>query len=140
MKFYTVVDTNVLVSAFLKPLSNPGTIYKFIDDGTIIPLINNEIIDEYREVLLRPKFKLSKEVVDKIIMTITKNAILINEEHIDIDLPDPNDRVFYEVVMTSNKERNSRLVTGNLKHFPNESIIVTPKELCEIITNEISDS
>lgn len=48
MKYYVVIDTNVLVSAALKPESNPGLIFKFVDENIIVPLINEEIINEYR--------------------------------------------------------------------------------------------
>ena len=30
MKFYVVIDTNVLVSSVLKPESNPGIIYNLV--------------------------------------------------------------------------------------------------------------
>lgn len=137
MRFFVVIDTNVLVSAALKSQSNPGVIYKLIIDGMITPLINKEILIEYRNVLSREKFRFPKYVVDGIIETISKNAIAINEDHIDIELPDEKDRVFYEVAMKSNKERESILVTGNTKHFPVEPFIVTPKELCDIIFKAI---
>ena len=41
------------------------------------------------------------------------------------------------VVMESRKENDSYLVTGNLKHFPIRSFIVTPREMLNIIENEI---
>lgn len=137
MKFYVVIDTNVLVSALLKSESNPGIIYKLVIDGIIIPLINEKIIMEYTNVLSRKKFNFSKELVDEIIETIIRNSILIKEDHIDIKFPDEKDRVFYEVTMKSNSKRESMLVTGNIKHFPAKQFIVTPKELCDIILEKI---
>jgi len=50
-------------------------------------------------------------------------------------MPDPDDIVFYEVVMEK-RDDNAYLVTGNKKHFPNEYCIVTPAEMLEIISNE----
>ena len=48
--------TNVLVSSMLKGTSIPGIIvYKAIN-GPIIPLLNDEILEEYEEVLFRNKF------------------------------------------------------------------------------------
>ncbi len=137
MKFYVVIDTNVIVSSALKPDSNPGFIYNLIQQGTIIPLINEKIVSEYTEVLSRSKFHLSISIVNKIVKGIVKYAISVDEEHIDIELPDEKDRVFYEVTMKSNEERDSMLVTGNIKHFPKESFIVTPKELLDIIYENI---
>ncbi len=39
MKYYAVIDTNVLVSAVLKPSSNPGMIIRLALEGIIIPLV-----------------------------------------------------------------------------------------------------
>lgn len=52
-KFYAVLDTNVLVSAMYT--GNPSAATRQILDltleGTITPLVNKEIVDEYSEVL-----------------------------------------------------------------------------------------
>ena len=53
MRIYAVIDTNVLVSAMLKWSSVPGKVLEFAFKGVITPLINDEILAEYREVLLR---------------------------------------------------------------------------------------
>ena len=140
MKFYVVIDTNVLVSSALKPESNPGIIYNLVQQGTIVPIINDKIVSEYFEVLSRPKFHLTNDIVNNIINNIVNKAILIDENHIDIDLPDEKDRVFYEVTMTSKDERDTMLVTGNMKHFPVKPFIVTPKELCDIIVKKICEA
>ena len=44
---YTVIDTNVLVSAFLKENSIPRYIVDYMYAGKIIPIYNEEIIAEY---------------------------------------------------------------------------------------------
>jgi hypothetical protein len=44
--------------------------------------------------------------------------------------PDPNDIVFYEVKMS---KEDTYLVTGNIKHFPKQPFVVTPREMVEII-------
>ena len=51
MKYYAVIDTNVLVSAVLKWDSVPGNVLELVYSGTIIPLLNQHIVKEYREVL-----------------------------------------------------------------------------------------
>lgn len=140
MKFYVVIDTNVLISAGLKPNSNPGIIVQLVHNGTIVPLINSKILEEYNEVLSRPKFKFKDDDIKEIIENMATKGVYVDENHIDIELPDEKDRVFYEVTMTSKEERESMLVTGNMKHFPVEPFIVTPKELCEIIIKKICDA
>lgn len=47
-------------------------------------------------------------------------------------MPDEKDRVFFEVALAGQSD-DAKLVTGNLKHFPNVGFVVTPAQLCEII-------
>ena len=99
MKYYAVIDTNVLVSAMLKWQSIPGSVLEFAFEGIIVPLLNTEIVNEYREVLAREKFGFTEDIITDVISSLEKNGIKVDADNIEIDLPDPNDRVFYEVVM-----------------------------------------
>lgn len=137
MKYYAVIDTNVLVSAMLKWQSIPGSVLEFAFEGIIVPLLNTEIVNEYREVLAREKFGFTEDIITDVISSLEKNGIKVDADNIEIDLPDPNDRVFYEVVMEERKERDAYLVTGNIKHFPNEPFIVTPRKMLDIILENI---
>lgn len=67
MKYYAVIDTNVLVSALLKWNSVPGCVLEHAFTGNIIPLLNEQVLKEYIDVLKRPKFHFSKENIDLII-------------------------------------------------------------------------
>ena len=136
MKYYAVIDTNVLVSAMLKWNSIPGNVMELVFDGPIIPVYNVEILKEYREVLSRPKFHLTKEIINDVIESIENIGINIEADAIDIILPDPKDRVFYEVVIEERKTEETYLITGNIKHFPVETFIVTPRRMLEIINSE----
>lgn len=133
MVYYVVIDTNVVISAVIKASSNPGMIMRLVDAGIIAPLINEDILKEYRTVLNRPKFHFNPEDIEKYLNLFEAHSVNVEEEHVDIKLPDEKDRVFYEVVLASKKQRASWLTTGNIKHFPTETFIVTPKELCDII-------
>ena len=136
MKYYVVIDTNVLVSAVLKSHSVPGSIVELAFDGPIIPILNEAIEKEYREVLSRPKFHLPEDLIEGIMSTFQKRAIYVDAEHLDVELPDPKDLVFYEVVMEEQKEEEAYLVTGNIRHFPNRPFIVTPREMLDIILRD----
>ncbi len=57
MKFYAVLDTNVLISALLKSGSMPWKVTVEALIGDIIPVLNDDIIAEYEDVLRRPKVK-----------------------------------------------------------------------------------
>ena len=63
MNYYAVIDTNVLVSSMLKGSSIPGIIIDKAINGPIIPLLNDEILEEYEEVLLRNKFGFEEQDV-----------------------------------------------------------------------------
>ena len=139
MKYFVVIDTNALVSAVLKYNSIPGSIIEFAFNGKIIPVLNKEIESEYRNVLLRPKFHLTTDIVDDIINEPKQIGLYISGTHVDIALPDPKDVVFYEVVMEQRESTQAWLVTGNIKHFPIETFIVTPRQMLEIILNEDED-
>jgi len=133
LKYYAVIDTNVLVSALLKWDSVPGNVLQFTITGVVTPVLNEDILREYREVLLRKKFHFPESVVDVILDNLAAQAVFINEEKLDVNLPDPKDVVFYEVVMEERKKQDAFLVTGNLKHFPVERFIVTPRQFLDIL-------
>ena len=135
MKYYAVIDTNVLVSAMLHWESVPGSVTEETLTGRIIPLLNDEIIAEYRDVLNRPKFRFPADAVEVVINELIKRSIFLNGETVDEVIPDPKDAVFYQVVMEARQTDPAYLVTGNLKHFPVRSFVVTPREMLEIINS-----
>lgn len=49
MKYYAVIDTNVLVSAIIsfQKQTPPTSIISYIKSGIIVPLYNDEIYTEY---------------------------------------------------------------------------------------------
>jgi len=109
---------------------------ELVFDGPIIPVYNSDILKEYHEVLSRPKFHLTKDIVDTVVESIQNRGIQIETEMLDIALPDPKDRIFFEVVFEKRKTEDAYLITGNTKHFPIETFIVTPREMLEIIFSE----
>lgn len=136
MKYFAVIDTNVLVSSMLKGTSIPGIIVDKVINGPIVPLLNNEILEEYEEVLLRNKFGFEEEDVRTLINELRKRAIYLDRTMVDEVFEDPDDVVFYEIVMTARTAVDAYLITGNKKHFPIKSYVVTPREMLEIIGEE----
>lgn len=132
-KFYAVIDTNVIVSAVIsKHLeSNPAKIIKAIVQERIVPLFNDEILDEYREVLSRPKFHLTQTRIDTVLKAIITDGLNLDRTPTEgVDFPDPKDIVFYEIALS---KEDSYLVTGNVKHFPIKPFVVTPAEMVKIM-------
>lgn len=137
MIWYAVIDTNVLVSALLSSNDMAATVQVVgrMIAGQIVPIYSREIMNEYEEVLSRKKFKFSQEMVKYILKSIEKYGILVEPRPTEVILPDMKDLPFYEVVMEKRKDR-AYLVTGNLKHFPKESYIVTAREMIDILDKE----
>ncbi|MBQ9057872.1 MAG: putative toxin-antitoxin system toxin component, PIN family [Atopobiaceae bacterium] len=133
MKFYAVIDTNVLVSALLRWNSIPGAVVKHALEGRIIPLWNDEIAAEYREVLRRRKFPFNTEDIELLLGGIKSRGVYTNPKKVDEELPDPKDVVFYAVTMETRQTHDAYLVTGNIKHFPERYFVVTPREMLDIL-------
>lgn len=134
MRYYAVVDTNVLVSALLSKKDDAATVQVFqrILGGDVIPLYSNETMAEYREVLARRKFKFDSGVVNYLLSAIEKFGMLVTPSPTGAVLPDLDDLPFYEIVM-ERIDDNPYLVTGNIKHFTKERFVVTPSEFLAII-------
>ena len=136
MKYYAVIDTNVIVSSFLKERSIPDQVVSLALNGPIIPLVNDEIISEYTEVLTRNKFGLSESEVKVFLNEFIKRALFLDKTKTNEDFDDPDDIVFYEIILTARSASNAYLITGNKKHYPIKSFVVTPREMIEIIEKD----
>ena len=134
---YAVIDTNVLVSALLSSKDDTATVQVLgkVITGEIIPVYSNVITKEYREVLSRKKFGFSGELIEYLMSAIEKYGILLDPSPSGITLPDIKDVPFYEVVIEKRND-NAYLVTGNIKHFPKEPFVVTPRELLDILNSK----
>ena len=132
---YAVVDTNVLVSAALaknRGESIPLKIFLGIAQKKYIPIIDSNIIEEYREVLAREKFNFSLDYQSFFINEIIKYAINEPVKASNIILPDMDDKIFYDLAF-AHQNKKTFLVTGNLKHFPKCSFAISPKDFYELI-------
>ena len=132
-KIYAVIDTNVLVSTLYSKngTSNPGIVINQVLEGNIIPLVNSAILTEYKEVLSRPKFNFPPNLISDLFDAFAELGIDTETNPTDPNLfPDKDDIVFYEVKMAVD---DSYLVTGNIKHFPKNPLIVTPAQMVEIL-------
>ena len=133
MTYYAVIDTNVVVSSMLKSTSVPGQIVDLALKGEIVPLLNQEILDEYEEVLLRNEFGFKESDVKDLLDLLNEKAVFLDRTPTDELFNDPDDVVFYEIVLTARKSSDAYLITGNTKHYPVKTFVVTPKEMLEII-------
>jgi putative PIN family toxin of toxin-antitoxin system len=139
MKCCAVVDTNVIVSALLTKNDTAATVQVFraMLKGQFTPLYHEDIITEYEEVLHRPKFHLSEDVINTVISAVKRYGIEVFPQPTGEILIDIDDLIFYEVAMEKRAD-DAYLVTGNQKHYPIKDFIVTPAEMVKIL-NEITN-
>ena len=120
-----VLDTNVIVSALWTPSGKAAYIVNQIIAGNLKLCHDYRILTEYREVLSRPKFKFSSWQVNFLLETFEKDGIsVIANALVDVPFIDESDKKFYEVA----KFCNAPLVTGNLKHYPQEDLVKSVAE------------
>jgi putative PIN family toxin of toxin-antitoxin system len=119
-----VIDTNVLVSGLLTSHGNCAVIVEMIQGGQVSVCYDMRILEEYREVLLRPEFGFSKTQVTDLVDLIRLTGEEVIAPRSSQDLPDEDDRMFVEVA----RKANAPIVTGNMKHFPEVDQVQTPAQ------------
>jgi putative PIN family toxin of toxin-antitoxin system len=125
-----VLDTNIVISAALSPNGNPAKIIKLISsDESIQMYYSLEIINEYFKVLSYQRLNFSEEKKNHALNIIKKHGATIQPSESEIELPDESDRIFYDAA----KAADAYLITGNIKHYPRESHILTPAEFLKML-------
>jgi putative PIN family toxin of toxin-antitoxin system len=134
-----VVDTNVLISAMISPAGNEALILLGIRQALVKPYFSAEILQEYAEVLARPKFQFPPDEIGALIELLNARG---EEVQVPITLtsilPDPGDEKFLVCAQAAGVDF---IVTGNKRHFPSKACkpvhIVNAAELLDRITREI---
>jgi len=121
-----VLDTNIIVSAFLSPAGKPANILRLVLQKELEIFFNTAILVEYEQVLCRPKFaeQINKQGVERffeILHEIGENVVTSPSTKV---MPDETDRMFYDVA----KKADALLIPGNKKHYPNDPVILDPTE------------
>ena len=129
---YAVIDTNVIVSSLLTRNHDSATarVMDAVYEGKVLPLVCDEILGEYEDVLHRAQLKLDPEKCDYILSLIRDQAEPMHPVHTDASMPDEDDRIFFEIALAGQDVFDSRLVTGNLKDYPKADFVVSPSEFC----------
>lgn len=128
-----IVDTNILISAALNGNKAKAAISYIIEQDTCDWIVSAEILNEYKAVLIRPKFKLSEylqqqwfELIDSATTTIKVNLV--------IDFP--RDRKDAKFLACAKVVKANYLITGD-KDFSEaqeliETKIITAKSFLEL--------
>lgn len=100
--------------------------------GRIKPVLSSAIVDEYTEVLSRDKYQFDQNDARQMIDAIVAQAVFLDPQPSGETFADETDRVFYEVALAGQDDA-TRLVTGNLRHYPITPIVVTPAQMVAIL-------
>jgi putative PIN family toxin of toxin-antitoxin system len=128
-----VLDTDVVVSAVLKPagLERASLVLALTAPARLC--VSSDILEEYERVLCRPQLKLPRAHLDEVLDLIKSRALLVVPSRRIQAASDPDDNIFLEC---SDEARADYLVTGNKRHFPRfwkATKIVNARELLELV-------
>jgi uncharacterized protein len=100
-----VVDTNIFVSSLLSIKGRPAEILNLWRDALFILVTSPSIISEIKSVLQRPaikkKYRISAELIDKLILLLEKDALLVpGLSNVSGAVPeDPSDEIFLSAAL-----------------------------------------
>lgn len=133
-----VIDTNVLVSGLISPAGNEALIMLAIHQGLVRPCFSEAMLEEYGEVLARPKFAFPPDDIAAALAMFRAAGELVTPQGSAPVLPDLDDSKFLLCARAAGAEY---IVTGNKRHFPQDACgvvrVVSAGELVDRITREI---
>ena len=128
-----VLDTNVVLSAVLKPDGLQRLIFQIALSPFCEVFVSAPILAEYEDVLSRKRFKLQPDEVQAVMSLIKTTASTVTPQNTVAAASDPDDNMFLEC--TEEAEANY-LVTGNKKHFPakwKKTKVVSGREIMDLM-------
>ncbi len=108
-----VIDTNVVVSAFVFRAGTLTWLRELIVNGVLVPLVSDETLAEMVRVLAYPRFGLAAEDRENIIVHYMEHAEAIKQPRTRARLPrcrDPHDEMFIRLAYAANADA---IVTGD---------------------------
>ena len=110
-----ILDTNILISAALKPGGLEAWVVNCIIAGHLEVWVTAEVWSEYEEVLTRPKFAAVQAEAGRILEAMGKCAQKTQCHTTATASLDEDDNRFLECAQAAGA---AFLVTGNLRHYP----------------------
>ncbi len=128
-----VLDTNIVVSAALKPEGIQRTVLLLAITKPAKLYISDAIFAEYQEVLARPELQIRKGLQQQLLQLIMRHAHHVKPLQPLEVTRDPEDNKFLEC---ADAARADYLVTGNQRHFPRfwkKTTVITSREFLTIV-------
>lgn len=117
MTLKVVLDTNIVVSALLKPQALEDQVLRPVLSGQSQLYVSPAVLAEYSVVLVRPKFKLTDSEIKRTINELRGTSLMVHPTRaVTASKHEPDNR-FLECAEAAKADY---LVTGNAKHFPKQ--------------------
>lgn len=110
-----VLDTNVLLSACLKPDGLEAQVVNMVLGGLVTACVTDHVLAEYEDVLSRPKFESVRPRAAAVLAEFAAKALRVPGGDPLSIAADEDDNRFLECAASASA---SYLITGNLRHFP----------------------
>jgi len=128
-----VIDTNVLVSAALKPDSLQRTTFLMAITKPARLYVTAPVLEEYADVLSRPELGIRKGLRQQLLQLVKNHSHIVAPSRRLEVTSDPDDNIFVEC---ADAARADYLITGNQKHFPpfwKGTKIITSREFVTLV-------
>jgi putative PIN family toxin of toxin-antitoxin system len=128
-----VIDTNVVVSAALKPEGLQRTVVLLAMTKPALWYVSDAIVSEYAMVLARPELKIRRSLRQQLLQLIKNHTRVVSPSRLAQVTSDPADNMFVEC---ADAARADYLVTGNQRHFPKfwkNTKIISSREFLRVI-------
>jgi putative PIN family toxin of toxin-antitoxin system len=131
-----VFDTNILYSAVRQPKGLPARAIDLVVAGLVIPCVSDALLNEYRDVLLRPGLDLHDGRRRQVLDLFASLALHFTPTETLKISSDEDDNRFYECADAAMADY---IVTGNASHFKKPyrtTKITTARQLVELLLGE----
>jgi len=128
-----VIDTNVVVSATLKPEGLQRTVVLLAMTKPALWYVSDPIVSEYAMVLARPELKIRRSLRQQLLQLIKNQTRVVSPSPLVQVTSDPADNMFVEC---ADAVRADYLVTGNQRHFPKfwkNTKIISSREFLSVV-------
>lgn len=127
-----VIDTNVLISAAIKPAGLQRTVFLLAIRKPARLYVSRSIMEEYGEVLARPELKIRRGLRQQFMQLVKTHSYIVDPAQQLEVTGDADDNIFLEC---ADAAKADYLVTGNQRHFPRfwkKTKVITPREFISL--------
>ncbi|MHB8487557.1 MAG: putative toxin-antitoxin system toxin component, PIN family [Candidatus Acidiferrales bacterium] len=128
-----VLDTNVVVSALLRPKGAPAAILDSATSRQFRCFVSESLLEEYSEVIARDYLGLDQHRTARFMKDLRKIAMLVVPREKLVIARDPDDNQVMECAIEAEADF---VVTGNVRDFPLQFHgvrVVTPRDFLVVL-------